>query len=63
MECGRRTAPQKRLATNQRVSGAVGNFIEGGPSKRRHRERWFGHILQAVREKKYLIRFDNGEER
>ena len=54
MECGRRTAPQKRLATNQRVSGAVGNFIEGGPSKRRRHERWFGHIVQAVGEKKVL---------
>ncbi len=45
------------------MSGAVGNFIEGGPSKRRRRERWFGHILQAVGEKKYLVRFGNGEER
>jgi hypothetical protein len=32
MEGGHRSAPQKRLATNQWVSGAVGNFIEG-PSK------------------------------
>lgn len=62
MEGGRRSAPQKRLASNQRVSGAVGNFIEG-PSKRRRRERWFGHVLRAVGEKKYLIRFDNGEEK
>lgn len=62
MEGGRRSAPQKRLASKQRVSGAVGNFIEG-PSKRRHCERWFGHVLRAVGEKKYLIRFDNGEEK
>jgi len=38
MESGGRRAPQKRLATNQRVSGAVGEFIEG-PSKRRRRQR------------------------
>ena len=62
MEGGRQSAPQKCLASNQRVSGAVGNFIEG-PSKQRRRERWFGHVLRAVGEKKYLIRFDNGEEK
>jgi hypothetical protein len=62
MEGGCWSAPQKRLASKQRVSGAVGNFIEG-PSKRRHCERWFGHVLRAVGEKKYLIRFDNGEEK
>jgi hypothetical protein len=33
MEPPRRTASQKRLAPNQRVSGAVGEFIEGGPTK------------------------------
>jgi hypothetical protein len=58
MEGGRQSAPQESLATNQRVSGAVGNFIEG-PSKQCHCERWFGHVLDAVGEKKYLICFDN----
>jgi hypothetical protein len=62
MEGGRRSAPQKCLASNQWVSGAVGNFIEG-PYKRRRHERWFGHVLRAVGEKKYLICFDNGEEK
>ena len=55
MESGGRRAPQERLATNQHVSGAVGEFIEG-PSKRRRRQRWFGHIAQAVGEKRYLVR-------
>lgn len=62
MEVGGRRASQKRLAPNQRVSGSVGEFIEG-PSKRRRRQRWFGHIIRAVGERKYLVRFDNGEER
>jgi hypothetical protein len=62
MEEGRRTVGQKRLSPNQRVSGAVGEFVQG-PSKRRRRQRWFGHIITAVGEKKYLVRFDNGEER
>ncbi len=63
MEAGRRTASQKRLAPNQRVSGAVGDFVEGGPTKRHWRERWFGHVLQAVGERRYLVRFDNGQEK
>ena len=62
MEEGRRMVGQKRLSPNQRVSGAVGEFVQG-PSKRRRRQRWFGHIITAVGEKKYLVRFDNGEER
>ncbi len=52
MEGGRQTAQQKKLATNQRVSGAVGNFIEAGPSKHCRHERWFGYILQAGWRKK-----------
>jgi hypothetical protein len=62
MEEGRWTLGQKRLSPNQRVLGAVGEFVQG-PSKRRRRQRWFGHIITAVGEKKYLVRFDNGEER
>jgi hypothetical protein len=62
MEAGRRMTAQKRLAPNQRVSGSVGEFIEG-PSKRRPRMRLFGHIIQAVGERRYLVRFDNGEEK
>jgi hypothetical protein len=62
MEAERRAASQKRLAPNQRVSGAVGEFIEG-PSKRRRRQRLFGHVIQAVGERRYLVRFDNGEEK
>jgi hypothetical protein len=63
MEAGPRTVRQKRLAPNQRVSGAVGEFIDTGPSKRRRRERWFGHVIEAVGERKYLVRFDNGQEK
>ncbi len=59
----RRTAPQKRLAVNQRVSGAVGEFYEDPSAKRRQRQRWFGHVVRAVGEKRYLVRFDNGEEK
>jgi hypothetical protein len=62
MESGGHRAPQKWLAANQRVSGAVCEFIEG-PSKRRHHQRWFGRIIQAVGEKRYLLHFDNGEDR
>jgi hypothetical protein len=62
MVTGRRTSGQKRLCPNQRVSGSVGEFI-AGPSKRRRQERWFGHIVRLVGEKKYLVRFDNEEER
>ncbi len=54
---------QKRLTPHQRVSGAVGDFIEGGHSKRRRRERWFGHVIQAVGERRYMVRFDNGQEK
>ena len=63
MEVQRRTAAKKRLAPHQRVSGAVGGFIEGGPSKHRRRERWFGHVIQAVGERRYMVRFDNGQEK
>jgi len=62
MESGRRTEGQKRLCPNQHVSGSVGEFIEG-PSKRRRRQRWFGHIVRAVGENKYLVRSNNGEEK
>jgi hypothetical protein len=62
MEEGRQASGQKGLNPNQRVSGAVGEFIPG-PSKRCRRERWFGHVITAVGEKKYLVWFDNGEER
>jgi hypothetical protein len=62
MESGRRAGGQKRLCPNQRVSGSVGEFIEG-PSKRRRRQRLFGHVIRAVGGKKYLVRFDNGEEK
>jgi hypothetical protein len=34
-----------------------------GPTKRRCRQRLFGHILSAVGERKYLVRFDDGTEK
>jgi hypothetical protein len=58
-----RTALQKGLAVNQRVSGAVGEFYEGPSAKRRPRQCWFGHVVRAVGEKRYLVRFDNGGEK
>jgi hypothetical protein len=39
----------------------VGEYIQG-PTKHRHHQRLFGHIISAVCEKKYLVRFDNGSE-
>jgi hypothetical protein len=54
---------QKHLAPHQRVSGAVGKFIEGGPSKRHRWERWFGHVIQAGGERRYLVHFANGQEK
>jgi hypothetical protein len=58
----RRAQANKRLHVNQRVSGAVGDYIEG-PTKRRRRQRLFGHIISAVGERKYLVRFDDGSEK
>ena len=58
----RRATANKRLHVNQRVSGAVGDYIPG-PTKRRRRHRLYGHIISAVGERKYLVRFDDGSER
>jgi hypothetical protein len=63
MEAPRRMASQKWLTPNQRVSGAVEEFIEGGPKKLRQRQRLFGHIIRATGERRYLVHFDNGEEK
>ncbi len=62
MEGSRRTASQKRLIPDQRVSGAAGNYIPG-PTKRRRWERLFGYVVLSVGENRYLVRFDNGEEK
>ena len=62
MEAPRRTESQKPLAPNQRVSSACGEFVPG-PSKRRRRQRLFGHIVKAVGERRYLVHFDDGQER
>ena len=62
MEGSRHTASQKRLIPDQRVSGAVGNYIPG-PTKRRRWERLFGYVVLSVGENRYLVRFDNGEEK
>ncbi|MFO0446461.1 MAG: hypothetical protein ACK51L_02220 [bacterium] len=55
----------KRLEVGTRVSGSVGNFIPNhdNSKRRRLRERWFGYIISAVGTNKYLVRFDNGEEK
>jgi len=60
-DSARRATAKKRLHVHQRVSGAVGEYIQG-PTKHRHHQRLFGHIISAVCEKKYLVRFDNGSE-
>jgi hypothetical protein len=62
MEAGRRTTSQKCLTCNQRVSGAVGDFISG-PSKRCRRHRLFGNMIRAIGERHYLVRFDDGQEK
>jgi len=61
-DSARRATANKRLHVHQRVSGAVGEYIQG-PTKRRRRQRLFGQIISAVGEKKYLVRFDNGSEK
>jgi hypothetical protein len=40
----------------------VGGFIPG-PSKRRRRQRLFGHVIRAVGERCYLVHYDDGQER
>jgi hypothetical protein len=59
---GRCQVAQKCLATNQWVSGAVDDFILG-PLNRHHCDHWFGHIVHAIEEKRYIVCFDNREER
>ncbi len=34
-----------------------------GPTKRRHRQRLYGHITSAVGERRYLVHFDDGTEK
>jgi hypothetical protein len=58
----RRATASKRLYVNQRVSGAVGDYIEG-PTKRRLRQCLYGIIVGAVGGKRYMVRFDNGTEK
>jgi hypothetical protein len=50
----RRARGTKRLFVNQRVSGAVGDYIDG-PTKRRRRQRLFGTIIGAAGEKSTLL--------
>jgi hypothetical protein len=55
-ECdsARRATANKRLHVNQRVSGALGEHMEG-PTKPCRRLRVFRHIVSAVGEQKYLV--------
>jgi hypothetical protein len=62
MEAGSCTTSQKRLAPNQIVSGAVGDFIPG-LSKCRCCQRLFGHVIRAAGERCNLVRFDDGQEK
>ena len=61
-DSARRATANKRLHVNQRFSGALEDHMDG-PTKRRHHQRLFGHILSAVGERKYLVRFDDGTEK
>ena len=61
-DSARRATANKRLHVNQRVSGALGEYKEG-LTKQRHRHRLYGHIVTAVGERKYLVRFDDGTEK
>ena len=52
---------QKRIASNSRVSGKFGEFIEDSTDgKRRRRARIYGTVLEAVDTKRYKVLFDNG---
>jgi len=52
---------QKRIASNTRVSGKFGEFIEDGTDgKRRKRARIYGTVIEAVDSKRYKVCFDNG---
>jgi hypothetical protein len=61
-DSARRATANKRLHVNQRFSGALEDHMDG-PTKRRHHQRLFGHILSAVGERKSLARFDDGTEK
>jgi len=61
-DSARRATANKRLHVNQRVSGTLGGYMEG-PTKRHRHQRLFGHIVSAVGERKYLVRFDDGTEK
>jgi hypothetical protein len=61
-DIARRATANKRLHVNQRVSGALGEYMEG-PTKRHHYRRLYGHIVSVIGERKYLVRFDDGTEK
>jgi hypothetical protein len=61
-DSNRRATTNKRLHVNQRVSGSVREYIEG-PTKRRHCQRLYGHIISAIGEQKYMVRFDDGSKK
>jgi hypothetical protein len=58
----RRATANKRLHVNQRVSGAVGDHLQG-PTKRRCHQRLYRHNISAAGKKKYLVRFDDGSKK
>ena len=52
---------QKRIASNTRVSGEFGEFIEDSTDgKRRKRARIYGTVIEAVDTKRCKALFDNG---
>jgi hypothetical protein len=60
-----RSSSVKRLEVGTRASGSVGNFIPNNDSSKRRQliERWFSYIVSSVGTNKYLVWFDNGEEK
>ncbi len=58
----RRATANEWLLVNQRVSGAVGDYVEG-PTKRRRWQRLHGNIDSTVGELRCLVKFDNGLEK
>jgi hypothetical protein len=61
-DSARGATTNKQLHVNQRVSGALGEYMEG-PTKRCRHQRLYGHIISAVGKWKYLVHFDDGTEK
>ncbi len=52
----------KHISAHQQVSGSFGDNIQG-PTNHQRQQHSYGQVVSAVGEKKYLIWFDNGQEK